>query len=117
MLTRKNDAQLDFDFDKALDQSKDNAVFYVQYAHARCSSIIKKSLEMGVNFEKLKPVAADLFVLSSEAENKIILKICEWPRVVELSSVSHEPHRIVFYLYELAAEMHSFQHEESLTVI
>jgi arginyl-tRNA synthetase len=111
MLTRKNDAQLDFDFDKALDQSKDNAVFYVQYAHARCSSIIQKSSEMDVNIEKLELSNVDLSTLSTPAENKIILKICEWPRVVELSSVSHEPHRIVFYLYELAAEMHSFQHE------
>ena len=111
MLTRKNDAQLDFDFDKALEQSKDNAVFYVQYAHARCSSIIKKSVELGVNFEGLNFDAIELSVLSTEAENRIILKICEWPRLVELASVSHEPHRIVFYLYELAAEMHSFQHE------
>ena len=111
MLTRKNDAQLDFDFDKALDQSKDNAVFYVQYAHARCCSIIKKSTAMGVDFEKLKPYDVKLHLLSTEVENKLILKICEWPRVVEAASVFHEPHRIVFYLYELAAEMHSFQHE------
>ena len=114
MLTRKNDAQLDFDFDKALDQSKDNAVFYVQYAHARCSSIIKKASEMGVELEKLYIPDVDLSILSMQSENKIILKICEWPRIVELSSVSHEPHRIVFYLYELAAEMHSFQHEGKL---
>ena len=114
MLTRKNDAQLDFDFDKALEQSKDNAVFYVQYAHARCSSIIKKATQLGVNFEELKVDDVDLSILSTVAENKIILKICEWPRLVELSCLSHEPHRIVFYLYELAAEMHSFQHEGKL---
>ena len=111
MLTRKNDAQLDFDFDKALEQSKDNAVFYVQYAHARCSSIIKKSTEMGIDFEKLKQSQLDLSVLTAVAEIKIISKISEWPRVIELSSLSHEPHRIVFYLYELSADMHSFQHE------
>ena len=114
MLTRRNDAQLDFDFDKALEQSKDNAVFYVQYAHARCSSIIEKSTEFGVNFEELKVDYVDFSILSTVAENKIILKICEWPRLVELSSLSHEPHRVVFYLYELAAEMHSFQHEGKL---
>ena len=114
MLTRKNDAQLDFDFDKALDQSKDNAVFYVQYAHARCSSIIKKSVEMNVNWEELKRGDIDLSGLSTEHEKKIILKLCEWPRLVELSALSHEPHRVVFYLCELAGDMHSYQHEGKL---
>jgi arginyl-tRNA synthetase len=114
MLTRKNDAQLDFDFDKALEQSKDNTVFYVQYAHARCSSIIKKSTEMGVDLASLKLRDVDLSILTEFSENKLIGKISEWPRVIELSSASHEPHRIVFYLYELAADMHSFQHEGKL---
>ena len=114
MLTRKNDAQLDFDFDKALEQSKDNTVFYVQYAHARCSSIIKKSTEMGVDLASLKLRDVDLSILTELSENKLIAKISEWPRVIELSSASHEPHRIVFYLYELAADMHSFQHEGKL---
>ena len=114
MLTRKNDAQLDFDFDKALEQSKDNTVFYVQYAHARCSSIIKKSTEMGVDLASLKLRDVDLSILTELSENKLIAKISEWPRVIELSSTSHEPHRIVFYLYELAADMHSFQHEGKL---
>ena len=114
MLTRKNDAQLDFDFDKALDQSKDNVVFYVQYAHARCASIIKKSSQMKLNWEQLEPSEIDLSVLLTEPEKKMMLKICEWPRVIELSAISHEPHRIVFYLSELAADMHSFQHEGKL---
>ena len=114
MLTRKNDAQLDFDFDKALDQSKDNAVFYVQYAHARCASIIKKSSQMKLDWEQLESSEIDLSVLLTEPEKKMMLKICEWPRVIDLSAISHEPHRIVFYLSELAADMHSFQHEGKL---
>jgi len=114
MLTRKNDAQLDFDFDKALEQSKDNTVFYVQYAHARCSSIIKKSTEMGLDLASLKLRDVDLSILTELSENKLIAKISEWPRLIGLSSASHEPHRIVFYLYELAADMHSFQHEGKL---
>ena len=114
MLTRKNDAPLDFDFDRALDQSKDNAVFYVQYAHARCSSIMKKAADMYSNRELLKPIEVDLSLLLTEHEKRLMLKICEWPRVVELAGASHEPHRIVFYLCELAADMHSFQHEGKL---
>ncbi len=114
MLTRKNDAPLDFDFDRALDQSKDNAVFYVQYAHARCSSIMKKAADMYSNRELSKPIEVDLSLLLTEHEKRLMLKICEWPRVVELAGASHEPHRIVFYLCELAAEMHSFQHEGKL---
>lgn len=110
MLTRKNDAQLDFDFDNALDQSKDNPVFYVQYAHARCESILKKAHENNISFTPANLQDLDLSLLSTEHERGIILKICEWPRVIDLSGVSHEPHRIVFYLYELAADMHSFQH-------
>ena len=114
MLTRKNDAQLDFDFDKALEQSKDNVVFYVQYAHARCSSIIEKSMEFNLNWKIRNIDEINLSLLSSENEKRIILKICEWPRVVESAGLSHEPHRIVFYLSELAHEMHSFQHEGKL---
>ena len=111
MLTRKNDAPLDFDFDKALDQSKDNAVFYVQYAHARCSSIIKKAADMQFKWELSKSTEVNLSLLLTDHEKRLMLKICEWPRVVELAGSSHEPHRIVFYLCELAADMHSFQHE------
>ena len=111
MLTRKNDAPLDFDFDRALDQSKDNAVFYVQYAHARCSSIIKKAADMQFQWELSKSTEVDLSLLLTDHEKRLMLKICEWPRVVELAGSSHEPHRIVFYLCELAADMHSFQHE------
>ncbi len=114
MLTRKNDAQLDFDFDKALEQSKDNAVFYVQYAHARCSSILEKASEAELEWKRVKPEDTNLSLLSTTHEKQLILKICEWPRIVELAGLSHEPHRIVFYLCELAADMHSFQHEGKL---
>jgi arginyl-tRNA synthetase len=69
---------------------------------------------MGVNLASLNPRDVDLSILTELSENKLIAKISEWPRVVELSSASHEPHRIVFYLYELAADMHSFQHEGKL---
>ncbi|MZR12912.1 arginine--tRNA ligase [Maritimibacter sp. DP07] len=99
MLTRKNDAPLDFDFDKALEQSKDNPVFYVQYANARVHSVLRKAADMGV--EPGTPV------LSDEAEVKVAQKLAEWPRLVEIAARTHEPHRIAFYLYELASEFHA----------
>jgi arginyl-tRNA synthetase len=99
MLTRKNDAPLDFDFDKALEQSKDNPVFYVQYANARVHSVLRKAADMGV--EPGTPA------LSDEAEVKVAQKLAEWPRLVEIAARTHEPHRIAFYLYELASEFHA----------
>jgi arginyl-tRNA synthetase len=99
MLTRKNDAPLDFDFDKALEQSKDNPVFYVQYANARVHSVLRKAADMGV-----EPGAP---ALSDEAEVKVAQKLAEWPRLVEIAARTHEPHRIAFYLYELASEFHA----------
>ncbi len=99
MLTRKNDAPLDFDFDKALEQSKDNPVFYVQYANARVHSVLRKAADMGV--EPGKPSLTD------EAEIKVAQKLAEWPRLVEIAARTHEPHRIAFYLYELASEFHA----------
>ncbi|MGR3365308.1 MAG: arginine--tRNA ligase [Maritimibacter harenae] len=97
MLTRKNDAPLDFD--KALEQSKDNPVFYVQYANARVHSVLRKAADMGV--EPGTPA------LSDEAEVKVAQKLAEWPRLVEIAARTHEPHRIAFYLYELASEFHA----------
>ena len=99
MLTRKNDAPLDFDFDKALEQSKDNPVFYVQYANARAHSVLRKAAEMGVTPGKPS--------LTDEAEIKVAQKLAEWPRLVEIAARTHEPHRIAFYLYELASEFHA----------
>ena len=106
MLTRKNDASLDFDLDKVLEQSKENPVFYVQYAHARVSSVIRKAVEAGVATQDAQLALADLARLNNAAELTLIRKIAEWPRLVEISARSHEPHRIAFYLYELASDLH-----------
>lgn len=110
MLTRKNDAPLDFDFAKVTEQSKDNPVFYVQYAHARICSVIRKAdREFGEGFgadEALK--AADLTLLSHEGEITMIKRLAEWPRLVLSAAQAHEPHRIAFYLYDLASALHAF---------
>ncbi len=106
MLTRKNDATLDFDFDKVLEQSKDNPVFYVQYAHARISSVLRKAEGMEVDTADAALSAAPLSALDHEAELALMRKIAEWPRVVELAARTQEPHRIAGYLSELAAEFH-----------
>ncbi len=107
MLTRKNDAALDFDFDKVLEQSKDNPVWYVQYAHARHCSVLRKAAEAGVDVGEGALCAADLTQLSHEAEIALAKKIAEWPRLVEIAARGHEPHRVAFYLYELASDFHA----------
>ncbi|AMY69773.1 arginine--tRNA ligase [Frigidibacter mobilis] len=107
MLTRKNDMALDFDFDKVLDQSKDNPVFYVQYAHARIRSVLRKAAEAGLAVDDAALCAADLSRIGHEAELGLARKIAEWPRLVEIAARSNEPHRIAFYLYELASDLHS----------
>ena len=107
MLTRKNDAPLDFDFAKVLEQSKDNPVFYVQYAHARVCSVIRKAGEAGIAADDAILGAADLSQLSHEAEIGLAKKIAEWPRLVEIAARGHEPHRVAFYLYELASDLHA----------
>jgi arginyl-tRNA synthetase len=108
MLTRKNDAALDFDFDKVLEQSKDNPVFYVQYAHARINSVIRKAGEAGIAADDATLAGANLDLLGHDAELALARKIAEWPRLVEIAARGHEPHRIAFYLYELASEFHGF---------
>ncbi len=107
MLTRKNDAPLDFDFDKVLEQSKENPVFYVQYAHARICSVLRKAQAAGMAVADADLAAADVSRLSHEAELSLIRKIAEWPRLVEVAARSHEPHRVAFYLYDLASELHA----------
>nr|WP_319947979.1 arginine--tRNA ligase [uncultured Shimia sp.] len=107
MLTRKNDAPLDFDFDKVLEQSKDNPVFYVQYAHARVCSVLRKAHEAGITANDAVLAQADLTKLSHEAEISVAKKLAEWPRLVELAGRTNEPHRVAFYLYELASELHA----------
>ena len=106
MLTRKNDAPLDFDFDKVLEQSKDNPVFYVQYANARINSVLRKAREAGIDVSDATLEAADLSILTHEAEVAMAKKIAEWPRLVEIAARNNEPHRVAFYLYELASEFH-----------
>ncbi len=106
MLTRKNDAPLDFDFDKVLEQSKDNPVFYVQYANARVNSVLRKAREAGIDCADATLAGADLSLLSHEAELGLARKIGEWPRLVEIAARSNEPHRVAFYLYELASDLH-----------
>ena len=107
MLTRKNDAPLDFDFDKVLEQSKDNPVFYVQYAHARVCSVLRKATEAGIAHDDATLAAADLSGLTHEAELTVAKKLAEWPRLVEIAGRTNEPHRIAFFLYELASDFHS----------
>ena len=106
MLTRKNDVALDFDFDKVTEQSKDNPVFYVQYANARVNSILRKSRDAGLDVSDTTLAAAHLGHLGHEAELEVIRKLGEWPRLVEIAAKGHEPHRVAFYLYELASDFH-----------
>jgi arginyl-tRNA synthetase len=107
MLTRKNDVTLDFDFAKVLEQSKDNPVFYVQYANARINSILRKAVEAGLAVDDATLAAADLAQLAHPAELTLAGKIAEWPRLVEIAARGNEPHRIAFYLYELASDFHA----------
>ncbi|HKL45416.1 MAG TPA: arginine--tRNA ligase [Roseovarius sp.] len=107
MLTRKNDAPLDFDFDKVLEQSKDNPVFYVQYANARVNSVLRKAREAGIDVDDATLAGAALETLTHDAELSVARKLAEWPRLVEIAGRSNEPHRVAFYLYDLASELHA----------
>ncbi|HWK88317.1 MAG TPA: arginine--tRNA ligase [Xanthobacteraceae bacterium] len=109
MLFRKNDATLDFDLAKVLEQSRENPVFYVQYAHARAHSAFRKAQET-IPGLKLTPEAlanADLSLLTDPGELALVKRIAEWPRVVEAAASAHEPHRIAFYLHEIASQFHA----------
>jgi arginyl-tRNA synthetase len=105
MLYRKNEAQLEFDFAKVTEQSKDNPVFYVQYAHARICSVLRKAEEQGIAVNDDGGFAFDQ--LTDESEIAVIQRLAEFPRLVEAAASAHEPHRIAFYLYELASDFHS----------
>jgi arginyl-tRNA synthetase len=102
MLTRRADAPLDFDFMKVVEASKDNPVFYVQYAHARISSLKRKAADAGVDLA----TEADLSLLDEE-ELALVKRAAQYPRTIESAAMAHEPHRIAFYLYDLAAEFHA----------
>ena len=103
MLYRKNEAPLDFDFAKVTEQSKDNPVFYVQYAHARICSVLRNAEAAGLKSD----AQIDFSLLTDEAEKALILRIAAFPRVIEAAALAHEPHRISFYLYDLASDFHS----------
>ena len=107
MLTRKNDASLDFDFAKVLEQSKDNPVWYVQYANARVNSVLRRATEAGIDVSDSALAAADLSKLNHPAELELARKVAEWPRLVEHAARAHEPHRVAFFLYESASDLHS----------
>jgi len=108
MVFRKNDAPLDFDFEKVTEQSKDNPVFYVQYAHARTASVFRQAdAEMPALDKRPAALAkAPLGRLTDIGEMALIRRLAEYPRVLEGAAETHEPHRIAFYLYEVAAEFH-----------
>jgi arginyl-tRNA synthetase len=109
MLTRKNDQTLEFDFAKVTEQSKDNPVFYVQYAHARAASVMRHAVEQfsGDDLSDEALVEAPLEKLSDPAEIALIRQLAGWPRLVEGAAETHEPHRIAFYLQEVAAQFHA----------
>jgi arginyl-tRNA synthetase len=107
MLTRKNDAPLDFDFEKVREQSKENPVFYVQYAFARINSVMNKAKEAGIDVSDTALATSGTANLAHDAELIVAKKLAEWPRLLELAAKHHEPHRIAFYLYELASDFHS----------
>jgi arginyl-tRNA synthetase len=107
MLTRKNDAPLDFDFDKVLEQSRENPVFYVQYAHARVMSVLRRAAEAGIEAGDDALAGADLARVAHEAELGLARKLAEWPRLVEIAARTNEPHRVAFYLYDLAGDFHA----------
>ena len=102
MLTRRADAPMDFDFAKVVEASKDNPVFYVQYAHARIASLLRKAGEIGVSVDQ----PADLGLLDDE-ELALARTLAQYPRTIEAAALAHEPHRIASYLFDLAAEFHS----------
>ncbi|MEO1398121.1 MAG: arginine--tRNA ligase, partial [Pseudomonadota bacterium] len=109
MLYRKNDAPLDFDFAKVTEQSKDNPVFYVQYAHARAASVFRQAakelptLDMG----DAALAGANMALLSHDAELAVVRQLAIYPRIIDAAARSHEPHRVAFYLYEVASQFHA----------
>jgi arginyl-tRNA synthetase len=109
MLYRKNDAPLDFDLAKVIEQSKDNAVFYVQYAHARGKSVLRQALaafpDIDLGREALAGARLDL--LTDEGEMQLARAIAQYPRAIEAAAAAHEPHRVAFYLHEISSIFHA----------
>ena len=110
MMTRTPDSELDFDFTKVVEQSKDNPVFYVQYAHTRCASVLRNAKEMfpDADLSAATLGTANLARISSPEELQLVRFMAGWPRAVEAAAEAHEPHRIAFYLHDLASEFHGF---------
>ncbi len=112
MLTRRNDQSLDFDYVRVTEQSKDNPVFYVQYAHARCCSVLRHAQNEDPDAGRYGPLdgaslaEAEIGLLTAPEEVALIKRLASWPRTVETAAESHEPHRVAYYLYDLAAEFH-----------
>ena len=108
MLYRKNDAHFEFDFDKVIKQSKNNPIFYVQYSYARCNSIIKKCMNTfpNFNFNTDNLIKSDFSLLNSKEEINLIIKLSQWPQIIYLSVKEYAPHKIAFYLYDLANCLH-----------
>jgi len=107
MLYRKSSEPLDFDFAKVTEQSKDNPVFYVQYAHARCMSIFRQAKEVFPDLDvEAQDFVATVGQISDENEIQLIAKLAEYPRMIESAAQSQEPHRLAFYLYDLASSFH-----------
>ena len=102
MLTRKADAQMEFDLDKVVEQSRDNPVFYVQYAHARCRSVLRQAGDPSPDELATVPLGH----LADPAELALIRRIATWPRTVEAAAMAREPHRIAFFLHDLAGDFH-----------
>ncbi|MCB1423107.1 MAG: arginine--tRNA ligase, partial [Nitratireductor sp.] len=109
MLYRKPEAPLDFDFAKVTEQSKDNPVFYVQYAHARCCSVLRQAAAElpGIDLSRDALAGSDTALLTDEGELALIRKMAEYPRIIEQAALADEPHRIAFYLHEVASDLHS----------
>jgi len=110
MLTRNNEALLDFDLQKVLEQSRDNPVFYVQYAHARICSVLRNAVAAfkDLSLDDSELAEADMARLQHPGELAMIKLLAGWPRVMEGAAISHEPHRVAFYLTDLAAAFHGF---------
>ena len=110
LMYRRNDASMDFDFALVKEQTKDNPVFYVQYAHARAYSIFKTAARdlPSLDVSPAALAAADVTLIQSAAELDLVRVLAAWPRTVSAAAIAHEPHRVAFYVHELAAAFHSF---------
>lgn len=104
MVSRKSDAHLDFDFQKVLEQTRDNPVFYIQYAHARCYSVMRMAREFIPQNQTITLDSLDL--LTDEDELKLLKMLAGWPRQVEIAALAREPHRLCYFLYEIAGQFH-----------